>query len=171
MVHGLERIEHERRWLAYHKARKGTSDQQKARVAAKQQQAEERREEEDRRDQSEREKQAWSYMYQTPEWRFLDRPRPGSVYRLPDNTALQRGITFTVIPDGRRMQVPPMFRNEVQALAEKHQASENADIVQALQNIIQGRKPQPNEARLGADGRVHRGRRVPAPPHRIPVAG
>ena len=174
MDQAAKRIEHERRWLAYHKARKGTSDQQKARVdakftetgynfarramdrqkdarvaaketqrqnllrhewmrnrrdremqervRAKQKQAEERRKEEERRDQAEREKQAWSYMYQTPEWRFLDRPRPGSVYRLPDNTALQRGITFTVIPDGRRMQVPPVFRNEVQALAEKHQA-------------------------------------------------
>ena len=92
-------------------------------------------------------------------WRSWDRPRPGSVYSTPDDLRLQRGYTFTYMPDGRMLKVPAMMRQNVQALSESHRQDEGHDIVQALQDIIAGRKPVPGRARFNRHGRAH-GNRV-----------
>ena len=99
-------------------------------------------------------------------WRSWDRPRVGTIFRLPDIKALQRGVTFTILPDGRSMRVPAMNRLEVRAQNEAHVNDESADIMQALQNLIQGRKPQPGEARHDGMGRAH-GHRRHVEPHRV----
>ena len=82
---------------------------------------------------------------------------PGTIFRLPDDRALQRGITYTFLPDGRRTVVPAMSRLDVRAHAQSHDENEHSDIVQALQDILQGRKPVPGRA-LNRRGVAHGGR-------------
>ena len=94
---------------------------------------------------------------------------PGSIYRLPDDLSLQRGITYTILPDGRSLRVPAMNRLIVRSQAESHTEDEGRDLVQALQDIIQGKAPVRGRAsfnkrgvasRLGGPRRVRGG---PAP--------
>ncbi len=88
-------------------------------------------------------------------WRSWDRPRPGSVYSTPDDLSLQRGYTFTFMPDGRMKKVPAMMRQDVRAQSESHAENEGHDIVQALQDLVAGRKPVPGRARFNRHGRAH----------------
>ena len=66
-------------------------------------------------------------------WRYYDHPMRGTIFRLPDNLSLQRGITYTFRDDGRQMRVPSMNRLEVRAAAQGHQENEDGDIMKALQ--------------------------------------
>ena len=91
-------------------------------------------------------------------WRFSDHPMPGWIYRLPDIPELVRGVTFTII-DGNATEVPSMQRNMVRASSEGHADKEHDEIVEALQNLIGGRRAQPGDAERDGAGR-HR-RRVP----------
>jgi len=86
-------------------------------------------------------------------WRSYDRPRPGSIYRLADDLTLQRGITYTFMPDGRSLRVPAMNRLQVRAEAQGHQEGEDNDIMQALQDILAGKKPTQGRGRFDAQGR------------------
>ena len=85
-------------------------------------------------------------------WRSWDRPLVGYFTRLPDDHVLQRGVTFTILPDGRSMRVPVMNKLQVQAENQKHADGEGDDIMQALQNILKGRKTMPGEARRDVRG-------------------
>ena len=91
-------------------------------------------------------------------WRSYDRPRVGTIFRLPDDLQLQRGITYTILPDGRSIRVPSMNRQLVRAQSDKHSENEGHDIMQALQDILQGSKPVPGRARHDRRGRVQGGR-------------
>lgn len=109
-------------------------------------------------------------------WRSFDRPIVGTIFRLPDITSLVRGITFTILPDGRSMRVPTMSRAEVRAHSNKHADGEENQIMQALHDLMHGKTPQPGRARRGARGRHHphvrvRGEQVRAPPNREPRNG
>jgi hypothetical protein len=73
-------------------------------------------------------------------WRFYDRPMPGSIYRLPDDRTLQRGITYTFLPDGKRIRVPAMNRMQVHAESQGHQEGEDDDIMQKLTRLLSGKK-------------------------------
>ena len=90
-------------------------------------------------------------------WRSWDRPRVGSIYRLPDDLSLQRGITYTIMPDGKSLRVPAMNRLVVRSQAESHTEDEGRSIVQALQNIIAGKKPLKGQARFNRHGVVQHG--------------
>ena len=106
-------------------------------------------------------------------WRFADSPMTGTIFRLPDDMRLQRGITYTYLPDGRSMRLPSMNRLLVRASASSHQESENQDIVQALQQMIKGKRPVAGSARFDHMGRAHvpMGRRIGnAMPRRGPPA-
>jgi len=81
---------------------------------------------------------------------------PGTIYRLPDDTTLQRGITYTFLPDGRSIRVPAMNRLDVRAAAQGHQEGEDGDIMQALQQILSGKR---GKASFDGQGRA---RRAPA---------
>ena len=61
---------------------------------------------------------------------------PGTIYRLPDDLTLQRGITYTFLPDGRALRVPSMNRMSVRAAAQGHQENEDSDVVEALTQLI-----------------------------------
>jgi len=71
----------------------------------------------------------------------------GTIFRLPDDRQLQRGLTFTIMPDGRSLRVPAMNRISVRAESQSHDENGGHDIVQALQNILQGKKPVAGRAR------------------------
>ena len=90
-------------------------------------------------------------------WRSWDRPRVGSIYRLPDDLSLQRGITYTIMPDGKSLRVPAMNRLVVRSQAESHTEDEGRGIVQALQNLIAGKKPLKGQARFNRRGVMQRG--------------
>lgn len=92
-------------------------------------------------------------------WRSFDRPMPGTIFRLPDITSLQRGITYTILPDGRSIRVPAMTRLTVRANAESHHKKEGDDIVQALQDLLAGKKPVDGRARFNRRGQA-RGNQV-----------
>jgi hypothetical protein len=87
-------------------------------------------------------------------WRSYDRPMPGTIFRLPDITSLQRGITYTILPDGRSIRVPAMTRLTVRANAESHRGKEGDDIMQAA-----GKKPVDGRARFNRRGQA-RGNQV-----------
>ena len=89
-------------------------------------------------------------------WRSWDRPRVGTIYRLPDDLSLQRGITYTILPDGRNLRVPAMNRLVVRSQAQSHDDNEGNDIVQALQDMLKGKKPVKGRARFNRHGIVHR---------------
>ena len=78
---------------------------------------------------------------------------PGTIYRLPDDMQLQRGITYTIMPDGS----PAMNRLIVRSQADSHTQNEGRDIVQALQDIIKGKKPVDGRAHYNRRGIVHGG--------------
>ena len=80
-------------------------------------------------------------------WRSHDRPMPGTIFRLPDITSLQRGITYTILPDGKSIEVPSMSRIMVRAAASTHDENDDSDIIQALSNLVKGKKPPPGRQR------------------------
>ena len=71
----------------------------------------------------------------------------GTIFRLPDDRFLQRGVTFTIMPDGRSLRVPAMSRLNVRADSQSHEENGDHDIVEALQNILKGKKPVAGKAR------------------------
>ena len=90
---------------------------------------------------------------------------PGSIYRLPDDRTLQRGITYTFLPDGRRIRVPAMNRMEVRAESQGHQEGEDGDIMQKLTRLLSGKKDPSRNRRRGVRG----GGRIPG--QRAPERG
>lgn len=92
-------------------------------------------------------------------WRSWDRPRTGTIYRLPDDMHLQRGITFTIMPDGRSLRVPAMSRMQVRADSQSHEENGDHDVMQALTDILQGKKPVPGRARHNRRGQAVGNRR------------
>jgi hypothetical protein len=93
---------------------------------------------------------------------------PGSIYHLPDDTSLQRGITYTILPDGRSIRVPAMNRLDVRASAQGHQEGQDGDIMQALQQILTGKR---GKASFDGQGRARRGRRGAPVGRRAPERG
>lgn len=83
----------------------------------------------------------------------------GTIFNLPDQTYLQRGITFTILPDGRPLRVPAMNRQTVRSQSESHRADEGHDLVQALENILKGKAPVEGKARFNRHGVAHGARR------------
>ena len=85
----------------------------------------------------------------------------GTIFRLPDDMHLQRGVTFTILPDGKSLRVPAMSRITVRAASQSHAEDNDHDMVQALQDILSGKKPVTGRARMNRRGQAH-GNRVDA---------
>ena len=92
----------------------------------------------------------------------------GTIFRLPDDMHLQRGITYTILPDGRSVRVPSMNKLQVHASAQSHEEDDDHDMMQALQDILMGKKPTKGRASFNNRGRAG-GNRVPH--QRAPVRG
>ncbi len=95
---------------------------------------------------------------------------PGTIFRLPDDPHLQRGITYTILPDGKSLRVPDMHRMNVRAAADSHEADQHTEIMQALTDILQGKKPVPGRARYNKHGQAH-GNRIQHDPVKGRVRG
>ena len=76
----------------------------------------------------------------------------GTIFRLPDDIQLQRGVTFTILPDGRSLRVPAMNRLTVRSESQSHDENDNHDYLQALQDILKGKKPVRGRARFMPGG-------------------
>ena len=87
----------------------------------------------------------------------------GTIFRLPDEMSLQRGITFTIMPDGRSLRVPPMHKLTVRAESQSHEEDGDHDMVQALQDLLGGKKPVRGRAQYNNKGRAHGNRVNPRP--------
>ena len=94
-------------------------------------------------------------------WRFYDRPMPGSIYRLPDDRTLQRGITYTFLPDGKAIRVPAMNRMQVRAESQGHQEGEDDDIMQTLTKLLSGKKDPKQYRNRRPHGQRQPGQRAP----------
>ena len=57
---------------------------------------------------------------------------PGTIFRMIDDMSLQRGITYTILPDGRSLRVPAMARINVRAHADSHAEDDGQDMVRQL---------------------------------------
>ncbi len=77
----------------------------------------------------------------------------GTIFRLPDDTQLQRGITFTIMPDGRSLRVPAMSRIQVRAASQSHDEGGGQDMMQALKDILKGKKISGREMNRRGPGR------------------
>ena len=94
-------------------------------------------------------------IYKKMAWRSWDRPMTGTIFRLPDDMRLQRGITYTIMPDGRSLRVPTMNRMQVRAESESHEQDQGKGMMQALQDILKGKKPVPGRVHHNRRGRAH----------------
>ena len=81
---------------------------------------------------------------------------PGTIFRLPDDMQLQRGITFTILPDGRSLRVPAMSRMQVRAESQSHEQDQGKGMMEALQDILKGKKPVRGRVTHNLRGRVHK---------------
>lgn len=69
-------------------------------------------------------------------WRFYDHPRPGSIYRLPDIPSLTRGVTYTFMPNGKKMKVPAQTKRTVSM--HSHDQIEGEGFAEALKKLLAG---------------------------------
>ena len=76
----------------------------------------------------------------------------GTIFRLPDAVQLVRGITFTILPDGRSLRVPAMNRNQVRAQSQGHDDDQSKKIMQALQDVLSGKRPVEGRAAFNRRG-------------------
>ena len=104
-------------------------------------------------------------------WRSWDKPMTGTIFRLPDDMHLQRGITYTILPDGRSVRVPSMNKLQVHASAQSHDEDDDHDMMQALQDILMGKKPTKGRASFNRRGRAGGNRVNPGVRGRAPVRG
>ena len=82
----------------------------------------------------------------------------GYFTRMLDDKSLVRGVTYTILPDGESMRVPVMNRREVRAAAQMHTGDEDHDAMQALKDILAGKKPMKGRAYFDKRGRTSGGR-------------
>ena len=75
---------------------------------------------------------------------------PGTIFRRRDDSRLQRGITYTILPDGKSLRVPDMHRMNVRAAADSHEQDQHGDT-----DLLKGKKPVPGRARYNRHGQAH----------------
>jgi len=84
---------------------------------------------------------------------------PGTIFRMIDDMSLQRGITYTILPDGRSLRVPAMARINVRAHADSHAEDDGQDMVRQLTRMLQGKKAVPSSRDRSRQQRDARGQR------------
>ena len=82
--------------------------------------------------------------------RYYDYPRPGAIYRLPDDPRLQRGHTIVKLHSGKDMIVPANFKQHAASNAQSHDMGDNQQVLQQMLAMMTGKKmPQGPEAQKG----------------------
>ena len=93
-------------------------------------------------------------------FRYTDYPRPGSIYRLPDDMRLQRGPTLVRLPGGREVRVPATERRSLATASQGHDMNTAQSKMAMMMAILSG-KPTNPEAPAGW-------KHAPAAPRREP---
>ena len=75
-------------------------------------------------------------------YRFYDYPRPGSIYRLPDNPRLVRGPTYVKLPSGQDIQVSAQMKRDVVAPGQVHENGGAKNSMEQLLNLLGGKRAQ-----------------------------
>jgi len=73
-------------------------------------------------------------------YRFTNYDRKGAIWRLPDDERLQRGYTYTILPDGRMVKVPASLKQKVHAPSQVHEQKHGSEMVELLKSLMEGRK-------------------------------
>jgi len=80
-------------------------------------------------------------LYSDPcAWRYFDYPIVGSIFRLPDIKSLVRGPTIVRLRTGREVRVPASNPKRVSAPAQQHDSVDANFHLQALTNMLHGRR-------------------------------
>ena len=116
-----------------------------------------------RRNQIELAEQHARVWNQPDAWRYLCRPMKGTIFDLPDNKNLVRGITYTILPDGKHMRVPARHRRMIRAPNTTHARQENLDIMQAMSDMVKNIKPKHDRGQRAPMGGMGRGGLIPVP--------
>ena len=98
-------------------------------------------------------------------YRFIDYPRPGSIYTMPDIPELVRGATIVRMDNGHDIEVPANFRQDVRSNAQSHDMEDGDSLLKQLAAMMQGQKvPEGPKAMHGFE--VSRGANfMPMPGH------
>ena len=72
-------------------------------------------------------------------WRYMDYPRVGSIYRLPDDHRLQRGPTLVRLPGGGEMKVAASHPRNVQSNGQVHDTKSAQLQMQQLLALLSGK--------------------------------
>ena len=76
-------------------------------------------------------------------YRYTDYPRPGSIYRLPDDMRLQRGPTLVRLPGGREVRVPATERRSIATASQGHDMNSAQSKMAMMMAILSGKPTQP----------------------------
>ena len=72
-------------------------------------------------------------------YRYTDYPRPGSIYRLPDDMRLQRGPTLVRLPGGREVRVPATERRSLATASQGHDMNTAQSKMAMMMAILSGK--------------------------------
>ena len=73
-------------------------------------------------------------------WRFIDYPRPGSIYTMPDIPSLVRGPTIVRLDNGHDIEVPPNFKQDVKSMAQTHDMEDGDQLLKQLTAMLSGKQ-------------------------------
>ena len=73
-------------------------------------------------------------------YRFIDYPRPGSIYTMPDIPSLVRGPTIVRLDNGHDMIVPANFKQDVKSMAQTHDMEDGDSLLKQLSAMLSGKK-------------------------------
>ena len=89
-------------------------------------------------------------------YRYFDYPRPGSIFRLPDNPRLVRGPTYVKLPSGQDVQVPAQLKRSVIAPGQVHENDHAQNSMQQLLNLLSGKRGSDTPAGFKTGGKFDR---------------
>ena len=100
-------------------------------------------------------------MQDAMSFRYYDYPRPGSIYRMLDDTRLVRGPTLVKLPSGKDIQVPAQMKIDAVCPAQVHDQKDAKGSMQELMNMLKGQRGTPMTPGFRTGGRFDRPAQTP----------
>ena len=107
-------------------------------------------------------------------FRYMDYPRPGSIYRRLDDLRLQRGPTLVRLPGGREVRVPATEQRNVSTLSQQHDMHQAKGKMAMMMAMLSGRPMRPETPagwKHGPAARREVGRHPLREPRPVPGVG